>query len=257
MLRLNDLVFDAYGRRFFDHASLALPPGAKVGLVGRNGAGKTTLFRLIKGELTAGGGDIILPRAATVGSVDQEQAASPIPLIETVLAGHAERAQLTAELDHAIPERLGEIYARLAQIGADAAPAKAAEILVGLGFAQSDLDRPMSDFSGGWRMRAALAAALFAEPDLLLLGEPTNFLDLEGALWLEQRLKRHPSTALVISHDRELLDRSMDFIAHLADAKLELYAGGFAAFERQRAEKLSLQESMRAKIEARRAHLQL
>ena len=256
MLRLNDLVFDAYGRRFFDRASVALPPGAKVGLVGRNGAGKTTLFRLIKGELTAGGGDIILPKAATVGAVDQEQAASPTPLIETVLAGHPERAALTAELDHAPPERLGEIYARLAQIGADAAPAKAAEILVGLGFSQADLERPMSDFSGGWRMRAALAGALFAEPDLLLLDEPTNFLDLEGALWLEQRLKRHPSTALVISHDRELLDRSMDFILHLADAKLELYSGGFAAFERQRGEKLALQSATRMKLEAQRAHLQ-
>ena len=114
----------------------------------------------------------------------------------------------------------------------------------------------MSDFSGGWRMRAALAGALFAEPDLLLLDEPTNFLDLEGALWLEQRLKRHPSTALVISHDRELLDRSMDFILHLADAKLELYAGGFAAFERQRGEKLALQSATRMKLEAQRAHLQ-
>jgi ATP-binding cassette subfamily F protein 3 len=256
MLRIQDLTFDAYGRRFFDQASLALPPGAKVGLVGRNGAGKTTLFRLIKGELTPGGGDILLPKDAQMGWADQEQAASPVPLIETVLAAHAERARLTAELETAAPERMADIYARLAQIGADAAPAKAAEILIGLGFAQADLTRPMAEFSGGWRMRAALAGALFAEPDLLLLDEPTNFLDLEGALWLEARLKRHPSTALVISHDRELLDRGMDFIAHLADAKLTLYPGGFSAFERQRAERLELQTSMRAKIEARRAHLQ-
>src|SRR5215469_7013662 len=256
MLRLQDLVFDAYGRRFFDVASAALPVGAKVGLVGRNGAGKTTLFRIIQGELTAGSGDILLPRAARVGTADQEQPATPIPLLETVLAADVERAALTAELETAPPERLADIYARLAQIGADARPAKAAEILVGLGFSQGDLERPMAEFSGGWRMRAALAAALFAEPDLLLLDEPTNFLDLEGALWLEARLKRHPSTALVISHDRELLDRSMDFILHLADAKLTLYPGGFAEFERQRAERLALQEQMRAKIEARRAHLQ-
>jgi ATP-binding cassette subfamily F protein 3 len=256
MLRIQDLVFDAYGRRFFDQASLAMPPGAKVGLVGRNGAGKTTLFRLIKGELTPGGGDILLPRGARLGWADQEQPATPTPLLETVLAAHAERAALTAELETAAPERLADIYARLAQIGADAAPAKASEILIGLGFAQDDLARPMAEFSGGWRMRAALAAALFAEPDLLLLDEPTNFLDLEGALWLEARLKRHPSTALVISHDRELLDRSMDFICHLADGKLQLYPGGFAAFERQRTERLALQGAMRAKIEARRAHLQ-
>jgi len=256
MLRIQDLVFDAYGRRFFDHASAALPVGAKVGLVGRNGAGKTTLFRLIKGELSAGGGDILMPRAARVGTADQEQAASPVPLIETVLAADLERATLTAELETAPPERLADIYARLAQIGADAAPAKAAEILVGLGFSQSDLARPMAEFSGGWRMRTALAAALFAEPDLLLLDEPTNFLDLEGALWLEARLKRHPSTALVISHDRELLDRAMDFILHLDGGMLTLYSGGFSAFERQRAERLALLGSMRAKIEARRAHLQ-
>src|SRR6185312_14017136 len=256
MLRIQDLVFDAYGRRFFDTASAALPTGAKVGLVGRNGAGKTTLFRLVKGELTAGGGDIILPKAARIGSADQEQAATPTPLIETVLAGDLERAALTAELETAPPERLADIYARLAQIGADAQPAKAAEILVGLGFSQADLDRPMAEFSGGWRMRAALAAALFAEPELLLLDEPTNFLDLEGALWLESRLKRHPSTALVISHDRELLDRSMDFILHLDQQKLTLYAGGFTAFERQRAERLELQAAMRERMEARRAHLQ-
>jgi ATP-binding cassette subfamily F protein 3 len=256
MLRIQDLTFDAYGRRFFDQASVALPPGAKVGLVGRNGAGKTTLFRLIQGELTPGGGDIILPRGARIGSADQEQAATPIPLLETVLAAHVERATLTAELETAAPERLADIYARLAQIGADAAPSRAAEILVGLGFSQDDLARPMAEFSGGWRMRAALAAALFAEPDLLLLDEPTNFLDLEGALWLESRLKRHPSTALVISHDRELLDRSMDFICHLADGKLQLYPGSFAAFERQRMERLTLQGAMRSKIEARREHLQ-
>jgi ATP-binding cassette subfamily F protein 3 len=256
MLRIQELIFDAYGRRFFDGASAALPTGAKVGLVGRNGAGKTTLFRIIQGELTPGGGEIIVPRLARIGSADQEQAATPIPLLETVLAAHEERASLTAELETAAPERLADIYDRLAQIGADAQPAKAAEILVGLGFSQADLARPMAEFSGGWRMRAALAAALFAEPDLLLLDEPTNFLDLEGAMWLETRLKRHPSTALVISHDRELLDRSMDFILHLADSKLTLYPGGFTAFERQRAERLALQGAMRAKIDARREHLQ-
>ena len=256
MLRIQDLVFDAYGRRFFDRASVALPTGAKVGLVGRNGAGKTTLFRLIQGELSAGGGEIVLPRAARIGSADQEQAATPIPLLETVLAAHVERAALTAELETAEPERMADIYARLAQIGADAAPAKASEILVGLGFSQADLARPMAEFSGGWRMRTALASALFAEPDLLLLDEPTNFLDLEGSLWLESRLKRHPSTALVISHDRELLDRAMDFILHLEGGQLNMYSGGFSAFERQRGERLALLGSMRAKIEMRRAHLQ-
>src|SRR4029077_8772571 len=124
-------------------------------------------------------------------------------------------------------ERLADIYARLGQIGADAAPAKASEILVGLGFSQSDLARPMAEFSGGWRMRTALAAALFAEPELLLLDEPTNFLDLEGALWLDARLRRPPPPALGISHDRELLDGAMDFILHLDGQQLTLYTGGF------------------------------
>ena len=144
----------------------------------------------------------------------------------------------------------------LAEIDADRAPSRAAEILNGLGFSNAALPRPMAEFSGGWRMRVALAAALFAEPDLLLLDEPTNYLDLEGALWLEARLRKYPKTALVISHDRELLDRSVGHILHLSDGKLDLYTGGYDAFERERGEKLRLQEATRVKIEARRAHMQ-
>ncbi len=256
MLRINDLVFDAWGRRFFDHASVSVPPGAKVGLVGRNGVGKSTLFRIILGQLTPGEGEIILPRGARIGSVEQEHAATPVCLLDTVLEADVERTALLAELETAAPERMADIYARLSAIEADRAPAKAAEILAGLGFTTEDLGRPMSEFSGGWRMRVAMAAALFAEPDVLLLDEPTNYLDLEGALWLEARLKKYPHTALVISHDRELLDHSVDQILHLVDGKLELYAGGFSDFERQRAEKLRLQEATRAKIEAKRAHMQ-
>ncbi|HLK24401.1 MAG TPA: ABC-F family ATP-binding cassette domain-containing protein [Caulobacteraceae bacterium] len=256
MLRITDLVFDAYGRRFFDTASVFLPNGHKVGLVGRNGAGKSTLFRLIKGELEPGGGEIVLPKAARIGSVDQEHPASPAPLLETVLAADVERDRLMMQLETAPPERLGEVYALLAEIDADRAPARAAEILHGLGFSNADLDRPMEEFSGGWRMRVALAAALFSEPDLLLLDEPTNYLDLEGALWLEARLRKYPKTAIVISHDRELLNRSVGHILHLNEQKLDLYAGGYDAFERERAEKLRLQEATRAKTEARRAHMQ-
>ncbi|MHB8530006.1 MAG: ABC-F family ATP-binding cassette domain-containing protein [Caulobacteraceae bacterium] len=256
MLRINDLVFDAWGRRFFDHATASLPSGGKVGLVGRNGSGKTTLFRLILGELTPGGGELGLPKRARLGTVDQEHPASPVPLLETVLAGDLERAALTSELRTAPPEKLGDIYARLTEIEADRAPSRAAEILAGLGFSSADLARPMAEFSGGWRMRVAMAAALFAEPDLLLLDEPTNYLDLEGALWLEARLRKYPHTALVISHDRELLDRSVDSILHLVDGRLDFYAGGFSQFERQRSERLRLQSASRTKIEARRAHMQ-
>ena len=163
---------------------------------------------------------------------------------------------MNAELETAAPERMGDIYGRLIEIDADRAPARAAEILSGLGFSTADLARPMSEFSGGWRMRVALAAALFAEPDLLLLDEPTNYLDLEGALWLEARLKRYPHTALIISHDRELLNNSVDAILHLREGKLDLYTGGYDDFEKRRAEKARLQSATRAKQEAERAHLQ-
>ncbi|CAN7259326.1 ABC-F family ATP-binding cassette domain-containing protein [Phenylobacterium sp. LjRoot225] len=256
MLQINELTFDAWGRRFFDQASVNIPKDAKVGLVGRNGAGKSTLFKLILGKLQSGGGDISLPRAARIGSVDQEHPATPVTLIETVLAADEERATLLGRLDTAEPDEMGDIWARLIEIDADRAPSRAAEILSGLGFSQEDLTRPMAEFSGGWRMRVALAAALFAAPDQLLLDEPTNYLDLEGALWLEARLKKYPHSAMVISHDRELLNNSCDHILHLKDGKLELYVGGYDSFERQLSEKLRLQEANRAKVDAKRAHLQ-
>ncbi|MBN9320356.1 MAG: ABC-F family ATP-binding cassette domain-containing protein [Caulobacterales bacterium] len=256
MLKIEDLTLDAYGRRFLDKASVMLPTGAKVGLVGRNGVGKSTLFKLLKGELQPAGGDFSMPRNARMATVDQEHPATPVSLLDTVLAADIERETLTQRLETAEPEEMGEIWARLIEIDADAAPSRAAEILVGLGFSQEDLSRPMAEFSGGWRMRVALAAALFAEPDLMLLDEPTNYLDLEGALWLEQRLKKYPHMAIVISHDRELLNNSVGYILHLKDAKLELYTGGYDDFERRREEKARLQEATRNKVEAQRAHLQ-
>jgi ATP-binding cassette subfamily F protein 3 len=256
MIQIDNLVFNAWGRRFFDRASVTLPLNAKVGLVGRNGVGKSTLFKLILGTLQPDSGEIALPLAARVAAVDQEHAATPVCLLDTILAADVERDRLYAALETAEPERMGDIYARLAEIDADRAPARAAEILSGLGFSTEDLARPMAEFSGGWRMRVALAAALFAQPDLLLLDEPTNYLDLEGALWLEARLQKYPHSALIISHDRELLNHSVQHILHIAAGKLELYAGGYDDFERRRAERLRLQSASRVKQEAERAHLQ-
>jgi ATP-binding cassette subfamily F protein 3 len=256
MLRIENLIFDAWGRRFFDSASVAIPPGAKVGLIGRNGVGKSTLFKLVVGDLIPLSGEILLPKAARIGSVDQEHPATPTSLLDTILAADTRREALNAALETAAPEELADIYQQLNAIDADRAPARAAEILSGLGFADADLDRPMAEFSGGWRMRVALAAALFAEPDLLLLDEPTNYLDLEGALWLEARLKKYPHTALIVSHDRELLNNSVDAILHLSQGKLELYTGGYNDFETRRAEKTRLQAATKAKQDAERAHLQ-
>jgi ATP-binding cassette, subfamily F, member 3 len=256
MLVIENLVFNGWGRRFFDQASVTLPVGAKVGLIGRNGVGKSTLFRLILGDLTPDGGEITLPKAARIGSVDQEHPATPVSLLDTILAADEEREALNAKLETAEPEELADLYQRLIEIDADSAPARAAEILSGLGFSNADLSRSMAEFSGGWRMRVALAAALFAQPDLLLLDEPTNYLDLEGALWLEARLKKYPHTALIVSHDRELLNNSVDAILHLSEGKLDLYAGGYDDFERRRAEKTRLLSATRAKQDAERAHLQ-
>ncbi len=256
MLQIDDLVFNAWGRRFFDHATVTLPLNAKVGLVGRNGVGKSTLFKLILGELGPDGGEIGLPRGARVASVAQEHPATPVSLLDTILAADEERDALYAELETAEPERIADIYARLEEIDADRAPARAGEILAGLGFSTADLARPMAEFSGGWRMRVALAAALFADPTCCCwTSRPTTSTSKARCGW-RRGCGRYPNAALIISHDRELLNNSVDHILHLKDGKLDLYTGGYDDFEKRRAEKARLQSASRVKQEAERAHLQ-
>jgi ATP-binding cassette subfamily F protein 3 len=257
MLTINDLSLRIAGRLLLDHASLALPAGAKAGLVGRNGTGKTTLFKAITGELSSETGSISLPKNLRIGQVAQEAPGTEEPLIDIVMKADTERLALLAEAETATdPERIGEIHMRLADIDAHTAEARAATILAGLGFDDEAQRRPASSFSGGWRMRVALAAVLFSEPDLLLLDEPTNYLDLEGTLWLENYVGKYPHTVLLISHDRDLLNRAVNSIVHLDQKKLTLWRGGYDQFERLRAEQAEHQEKARVKQDAARKHME-
>ena len=205
VLTIRDLTIRLGGRALLESAALQVDVGRKIGLIGRNGAGKSTLLRAIVGELQPDGGEIRLSARARMGHVAQEAPAGAASLLEAVLAADTERAALLMEADGAAdPGRVAEIHERLIAIRADSAPARAAAVLSGLGFDAASQARPLAEFSGGWRMRVALARALFLEPDLLLLDEPTNHLDLEATLWLEGWLARFPGAAIVVSHDRGL-----------------------------------------------------
>ncbi len=254
MLQINDLTYRVAGRLLFDGATVAIGKGQKVGLVGRNGTGKTTLFRLIAGDISPDGGSISLLGRARMGRVAQEAPSGPQSLLETVLAADSELAALTAEAETATdPHRIAEIHTRLADIDAHTAPSRAATILSGLGFDEDAQQRSCDSYSGGWRMRVALAGALFSRPDLLLLDEPTNHLDLEASLWLEGHLANWPGTLLVISHDRDLLNRVVSNIIHLQGAKLTLYQGGYDRFENTRRENLARQSALhKRQLEERR-----
>ncbi len=256
MLSINDITYRIAGRVLLEQASLTVERGQKLGLVGRNGTGKTTLFRLITGDVHVDAGNIQMQKSIRVGEVAQEAPAGKGSLIDTVLAADVERAQLLSlsESTHD-PMRIAEIHNRLVDIDSDRAPARAARILAGLGFNETAQQRPCSDFSGGWRMRVALAAALFARPDFLLLDEPTNHLDLEAALWLEAYLKAWPGTLLVISHDRRFLNEVVDGIVHLAELKLTRYVGNYDRFERTRRERLVHESKQREKQEDERARI--
>ncbi|MGL4395678.1 MAG: ABC-F family ATP-binding cassette domain-containing protein [Hyphomicrobium sp.] len=257
MLHINDLTYRIEGKTILDAATAAIPPGHKVGLVGRNGAGKTTLLRLLKGDIAPDDGSISMPRNARIGYVAQEAPGGNLTLVEWVLSTDLERAALLDEAEHATePNRIAEIQVRLSDIDAHSAPARAAQILSGLGFDEDAQRRACREFSGGWRMRVALASVLFLEPEILLLDEPTNYLDLEGTLWLENHLKSYPHAVIIVSHDRDLLNRAVGAIVHLDRGKLTMYSGGYDDFEEARREKQRLELKLKKKQDDERRRIQ-
>ena len=256
MLNLTGITVRLGGRTIIDDATAKLPPRGRIGLIGRNGAGKSTLVRVIAGMLEPDNGDVTMPRDSRLGYIAQEAPGGDSTPFETVLAADTERAALMIESEIADdPHRLGEIHERLIMIEAHSAPSRAARILVGLGFDEDAQHRPLESFSGGWRMRVALAALLFSQPDLLLLDEPSNHLDLEAVMWLEDFLRSYPATIVLVSHERDFLNNVVDHILHLSNGKLTLYPGGYDAFERQRAERQAQLASAREKQEAVRERL--
>ena len=257
MLNINGITVRLGGRTILDRASAAIRPRSRVGLIGRNGAGKSTLMKVIIGELEADEGAIEMPRRTRLGYIAQEAPSGEATPFDTVLAADLERAALMAEAETcADMHRLGDIHDRLLAIDAYGAPARASRILLGLGFDDEMQSRPLDSYSGGWKMRVALAALLFSEPDIMLLDEPSNHLDLEATLWLENFLKSFGGTLVVISHERDLLNNVVDTILHLDRGKITLYAGGYDDFERQRAERAAQLAAAKASQDAQRARLQ-
>ena len=257
MLNINGITVRLGGRTILDRATAPIPPGARVGLIGRNGAGKSTLMKVMIGQLDPDEGEIEMPKKTRLGYIAQEAPSGTSTPFETVLAADTERATLMAEAESCHdPDRLGHVYDRLLAIDAYTADARASRILIGLGFDEAMQGQLLDSYSGGWKMRVALAALLFSEPDVLLLDEPSNHLDLEATLWLENFLKSYPGTLVVISHERDLLNNVVDTILHLEGGKVTLYAGGYDSFERQRAERMAQIAAAQASQNAQRARLQ-
>lgn len=256
MLSINDLTYRVGGRTLLEKASITIPAGHRYGLVGLNGTGKSTLFKLIAGELQPDGGDIVLIKGATMGWVKQDFEDETSPIVDVVLNADTERAALFKEAETTEdPDRIGYIYTRLDEIDAYNAPSRAAMILAGLGFNDEAQQRPISDFSGGWRARVALAAALFRQPNLLLLDEPTNHLDFEAMVWLESFLLKYRETLVIISHDRDILNKTVDHILHLEHQQLTSYTGTYDQFERRRAERMMNQQAMHERQAAQKAKM--
>ena len=260
MLRFDHLALRRGPLLLLQDMDLALHAGWRVGIAGRNGAGKSSLLALVAGDITADAGHFERPRGWTLAWVRQEVPAVATSALDYVLDGDAEYRRIERELAEAEDAHDGiaiaHLHERLHAIDGYAAPARAGELLYGLGFASGDEHRPVSDFSGGWRMRLNLAQALMCRSDLLLLDEPTNHLDLDAVIWLEGWLKRYPGTLLVISHDREFLDAVVTHVLAIADRHAELFAGDLTGYERKRAERLVQQRIEYDKQQRERAHLQ-
>lgn len=257
MLTVSNLTFKIGSRTILDDCNFAIMDNWKVGVVGLNGAGKSTLFKLIAGDLMPDGGTIAMSTKQRMGMVRQDIPEVETSLVDLVLEADEEMASLWRQTEtEEDPNKIAEIYQRLADMDAYSAPAKASRLLTGLGFTEEQLSEPFSSFSGGWRMRVALAAALFVEPEILLLDEPTNHLDLEAIMWLESYLASYPHTLLIISHDREVLNKCIDHVIHVDRQKIKMYTGNYDTFERERAEALGLQQKMFEKQQAERAHMQ-
>lgn len=257
MLTIDGLTVRLGGRPILERASATVPIGARVGLIGRNGAGKSTLMKTLIGEIEPDDGEISKPSRARIGYIAQQAPSGSMTPEEIVLAADVERERLLVEAETCTdPDRLGEVHERLLAIDAYSAPSRAAKILKGLGFDEDMQARPVDTFSGGWKMRIALGALLFSEPDILLLDEPSNHLDLEATLWLENFLKSYPATLVVISHERDLLNNVVDHILHLQGGQLTLYPGGYDSFEKQRAERAAQLAAAKAAQDVQRAKLQ-
>ncbi|MGZ9097540.1 MAG: ABC-F family ATP-binding cassette domain-containing protein [Micavibrio sp.] len=257
MLSVTNLTYRIAGRTILENCNINVMDGWKVGVVGLNGAGKSTLFKLAAGELHADGGDISMTNRHKLAMVRQDMPEVDTPLIDLVVQANTELAQLLADAEtETDPYKISEIHERLMEMDAYSAPSRAAVLLTGLGFKDEQLYEPFSSFSGGWRMRVALASVLFLEPEVLMLDEPTNHLDLEAIMWLESYLANYPHTLMIISHDRDLLNKCVDHIIHVDKKQLTMYTGTYDTFERERAERLGLQQKMHEKQKAHRAHMQ-
>ena len=262
MISFRNLSLARGARVLIEGANLQLYPGWRIGLTGANGSGKSSLFALLRDQLHPDKGDIELPRDWVIAHVAQETPGLAQTAIDYVLDGDQELRQIQVALTAAEQDtsqcgsRIGELHARLDEIGGYSARARAAALMDGLGFPVQDIERPVSDFSGGWRMRLNLAQALMCRSDLLLLDEPTNHLDLDAVIWLEQWLSGYRGTLILISHDREFLDACVTHIIHIEQRKLTLYSGGYSDFERQRAERLAQQQALYTRQQQEIAHIE-